>query len=65
MTSTHTPGATLTKPLPRFYVQWATVCWQVRDRDTHEAVAFHKQQADARIDCRERNAALAKAGGQS
>ncbi len=43
--------------LQRFYIQWATVCWQVRDREVHEAVGWHKSGVAAKRDARARNAA--------
>lgn len=39
----------------RFYIQWATVCWQVRDRETQQAVAWHKSEQKAKSDARARN----------
>lgn len=43
------------RELERFYIQWATVCWQVRDRETQQAVAFHKTESKAKADARVRN----------
>lgn len=31
----------------RYYVQWATVCFQVRDSETQRAVGFHKSEREA------------------
>lgn len=44
--------------MKRFYAQWATVCWQVRDSETHRAVAFYKSEAQAKADVKKRNGEL-------